>query len=550
MSNWREMLKEAKELFDDGLLDEAEYKAEKARIMAMRAQSTNRSITGAGLEQERAKQAERERLAELKRQEESRKRKEQERVEAEKRRKREEKERKEREAREKAKREKEEREPQAREEAERQRKAEEERLAREQQERLEAAKAFAKEYQSSMAEIESKRKSLKSKLEADIESARKPLSKAEGELTSAQESLHERRTITASITEMESTLADLESGFWSFMKGSQITTLKDSLVNKKEQLSRQPSETDLTSSIQSAKETVESSMVTFNTKRSSLEKAHQTSLNALSEQESRLNAERVSYRKEFPVVYAEPLDIVLFGSRNRRHEMVLIPKGDFMMGALEDDGDASSDEKPRDKVTLTRDFLMGKYPMTQVLWESVMGANPSRFKGANRPVENVSWFDVVEFCNKLSEMEGLEPVYTINGENVTCNWTAKGYRLPTEAEWEYAARANQGFKYAGSDDVDEVAWYSSNSGRETHPVGQKKPNGFGLYDMSGNVDEWVWDFGIDRLLLAAVYVRMGRVRRGGSWGDYARCTRLSNRSIDDPTYRLSSLGFRLSRSVQ
>ncbi len=233
-------------------------------------------------------------------------------------------------------------------------------------------------------------------------------------------------------------------------------------------------------------------------------------------------------------------------------EMVLIPKGDFMMGALEDDGDAQSDEKPRHKVTLTRAFLMGKYPVTQALWESVMGANPSRFKGANRPVECVSWFDCVLFCNKLSELEGLEPAYTIEGEDVTCNWNAKGYRLPTEAEWEYAARANQSFKYSGSDKLDEVAWYDGNSGRKTHPVGQKKPNGFGLYDMSGNVDEWVWDRYGTYSSTPTVDPRdpdsgSGRVGRGGSWNNNAQSERVSSRSKRGPTITSLYLGFRLCR---
>ena len=241
-----------------------------------------------------------------------------------------------------------------------------------------------------------------------------------------------------------------------------------------------------------------------------------------------------------------------FGSGASKHAMMLIPKGDFMMGALENDGDAYDREKPRHKVTLTRDFLMGKYAVTQALWDSVMGSNPSRFKGGNRPVEKVSWFDVVEFCNKLSKSEGLEPAYSINGREVTCNWTAKGYRLPTDAEWEYSARGGEYHKYAGSDNVDEVAWYDDNSGSETHPVGQKKPNGFGLYDMSGNVFEWVWDrFGDyssnNGTDLVGPDSGSYRVFRGGSWIDSARCTRVSFRLYDAPTSRDYYLGFRLSR---
>jgi formylglycine-generating enzyme len=245
-------------------------------------------------------------------------------------------------------------------------------------------------------------------------------------------------------------------------------------------------------------------------------------------------------------------------------EMVLIPAGEFMMGALEDDEDAYDYEKPRHKVTLTRDFLIGKYAVTQALWDSVMGSNPSDFKGANRPVECVSWFDVVAFCNKLSKREGLDPAYTINGENVTCNWTAKGYRLPTEAEWEYSARSGQRFKYAGSDNVDEVAWYDDNSGDETHPVGQKKPNGFGLYDMSGNVWEWVWDRmeydeDEDEIVGDSLYPSERRrdstgpdsgsyrVFRGGSWYYIAGDARVSYRNLFDPADRNVDLGFRLSR---
>ena len=251
-------------------------------------------------------------------------------------------------------------------------------------------------------------------------------------------------------------------------------------------------------------------------------------------------------------------------------EMVQVPAGEFMMGALEDDEDAYDDERPRHKVTLTRDFLIGKYPVTQALWDSVMGSNPSYHKGANRPVEKVSWFDVVDFCNQLSKREGLEPAYTINGRDVTCNWDAKGYRLPTEAEWEYSARGGEYHKYSGSDNVAEVAWYYFNSdtgnGREAHPVGQKKPNGFGLYDMSGNVWEWCWDRmeydeDEDCILGDSVYrhgpvtdpygpaVGSLRVSRGGSWYYDPRYVRTSYRYNNVPSYQLDDLGFRIERSL-
>ena len=277
-------------------------------------------------------------------------------------------------------------------------------------------------------------------------------------------------------------------------------------------------------------------------------------------------------------------------------EMVRVPAGEFMMGALEDDEEAYDREKPRHKVILTRDFLIGKYAVTQALWESVMGSNPSFWKGANRPVEQVSWFDCVLFCNNLSLLEGFEPIYDGLGDYqagddqnmdedeiddlsdcITCNWNAKGYRLPTEAEWECSARGGEYHKYAGSDNVDEVAWYRDNSGyalaedlvkhgyRETHPVGQKKSNGFGLYDMSGNVWEWVWG----RMLYregdpnggGSIYshgpvtdphgsaVGCLRVYRGGGCYNDSENVRSSRRNSGYPKNRWKSLGFRIERSL-
>ena len=235
-------------------------------------------------------------------------------------------------------------------------------------------------------------------------------------------------------------------------------------------------------------------------------------------------------------------------------EMVLIPAGEFMMGALPDDEEAYDDEKLRHKVEITKDFYVGKYPVTQSLWKAVMGENPSEFQGEDCPVECVTWFDCVEFCNELSEQEGKQPAYTIDGKNVSCNWNANGYRLLSEAEWEYCARANQNFLYSGSNNPDEVAWYRRNSRAKIRPVGKKMPNGFGLYDMSGNVDEWVWDWPRDYSTEnqsdpTGAPTGSGRMFRGGGWFNDPRHLRVSVRDWFEPTNRFDDLGFRLGRTL-
>lgn len=239
------------------------------------------------------------------------------------------------------------------------------------------------------------------------------------------------------------------------------------------------------------------------------------------------------------------------------HQFVYIPSGEFMMGALPGDDEAYDWEKPRHVVQISRPFWVGKYQVTQEQYKAVTGKNPSHFKGENHPVEQVNWFDAIQFCNTLSKKERLQPVYKIDEEEVNCDWSANGYRLPTEAEWEYAAKAGSDFLYAGLNSVAEVAWYHQNSGHTTHPVGQKKVNAYGLYDMSGNVWEWVWDWDwYGNYSSGTVTDPKGpdlgsyRVYRGGSWVNDARGLRVSYRNGYGPSGRYSNLGLRLSRSAQ
>jgi formylglycine-generating enzyme len=239
---------------------------------------------------------------------------------------------------------------------------------------------------------------------------------------------------------------------------------------------------------------------------------------------------------------------------NQGIELIAVQGGSFDMGS--NDGD--SDEKPIHSVTLS-DFYIGKYEVTQEQYEKVMGKNPSDFKnsGKNAPVESVTWYDAVEFCNKLSEQEGLQKCYSGSGNSIKCDFSKNGYRLPTEAEWEYAAKGgskSKGYKYSGSNNLGEVGWYEDNSGGKTHSVGGKKSNELGIYDMSGNVWEWCWDWYGDYSSSAQTNPHgqgsgSYRVLRGGSWFYYARYCRTANRNVNlYPTYSNFNVGFRLSRA--
>jgi formylglycine-generating enzyme required for sulfatase activity len=213
-------------------------------------------------------------------------------------------------------------------------------------------------------------------------------------------------------------------------------------------------------------------------------------------------------------------------------------------------------ERPVHTVTVTS-FYMGKYEVTQQEWVEIIGSNPSNFKGDTLPVEKVSWHDVIEYCNKRSLREGLTPAYRGSGDSVTCDLSASGYRLPTEAEWEYAAKGGANgayltYEYAGSNSVDGIGWYTDNSGNRTHPAGQKQPNDLGIYDMSGNVWEWCWDWygnypGGSQTDPVGPASGSSRVLRGGSWENSAPFLRSAYHGGSTPANRVNSVGFRLVR---
>ena len=216
-------------------------------------------------------------------------------------------------------------------------------------------------------------------------------------------------------------------------------------------------------------------------------------------------------------------------------DMVKVEAGTFMMGATSEMQKPYDDEKPGHQVTLTNDYYMGKYEVTQALWQAVMGSNPSKFKSRNLPVEQVSWDDCQEFINKLNSITG------------------RRFRLPTEAEWEYAARGgkkSKGYQYSGSSNISDVAWYTANSGSKTHPVGKKQANELGLYDMTGNVLEWCQDWygsyvSSSQTNPTGAFSGFFRVFRGGSWYGNSGICRLSCRDSYNPDNRNFDLGLRL-----
>ena len=235
---------------------------------------------------------------------------------------------------------------------------------------------------------------------------------------------------------------------------------------------------------------------------------------------------------------------------------VFVQGGSFSMGS------DTGGEVPVHNATVS-DFYISKYETTQKEYEAVIGSNPSSVSdgiGLNKPVNEVSWHDAVVYCNALSTQEGLTPCYSGTVPDISCNFSANGYRLPTEAEWEYASRggaSSLGYIYSGSNTVGDVAWYSGNDNDVCEEVGTKSPNELEIYDMSGNLYEWCWDWydeeyysdeTADDLDTSGPPTGTNRVIRGGSWSSYGDSScRSAYRNSNTPSSSSNNIGFRLVR---
>jgi formylglycine-generating enzyme required for sulfatase activity len=299
---------------------------------------------------------------------------------------------------------------------------------------------------------------------------------------------------------------------------------------------------------------------------------------------------RASGGSQIPAIYSQFFDVAYLGTRpsvnpapsptpspQPRPAPVVVPPepapqpvpdgfvrisgGTFAMGSPSSEADRDSDEVQR-RVTVSG-FYMGRYEVTQREWAEVMGSNPSEFKGDNLPIEKVSWHDVIDYCNRRSQREGLTPVYTRSGDTVTWNRGANGYRLPTEAEWEYACRAGTSGPFStGSNITTNQANYDGTYAKvkgayrqQTWNVGSGAANAWGLYDMHGNVSEWCWDWyggyaSGAQADPAGAASGSARVVRGGCWGCYVYNLRSAARFSLTPSYRGRNFGFRLVRNVQ
>jgi formylglycine-generating enzyme required for sulfatase activity len=246
-------------------------------------------------------------------------------------------------------------------------------------------------------------------------------------------------------------------------------------------------------------------------------------------------------------------------------EMVLVEAGGFEMGSAS----GSANEQPVHTVQITRSFYVSKYEVTFDQYDEFCADadSPRRddhgFGRGSRPAI-ANWYNAVAYCNWQSERAGLTPCYKLARLATECDFSANGYRLPTEAEWEYAARGgprSEGYIHAGSDNVDDVAWYGENSGGQTQPVGQKQPNELGLYDMSGNLWDWCWDwYGRDYYASSPAsdptgpprgsgYMGQQKVLRGGNYLGEPSELRVTRRGFDGPDYEVEGSAIRVVRTV-
>ncbi|UNP78889.1 formylglycine-generating enzyme family protein [Bacillus nitratireducens] len=214
--------------------------------------------------------------------------------------------------------------------------------------------------------------------------------------------------------------------------------------------------------------------------------------------------------------------------------MVKVPTGEVIL---------RDDRIKKEWKVQVKPFLLAKYAVTMELYDAITNNTSNIFKDNNKPVVNISWNDAIAFCNLLSKKAGLKEYYSINenGQKVSCNLDSNGYRLPSEAEWQYACKAGTtGYIY---EELKEIAWYNENSDGHIHEVGKKEPNAWGLYDMLGNVWEWCYDLYDEK-----VYGSY-RIFRGGSWAEEARGCGATCRRRSHPTFHIDDLGFRLARSI-
>jgi formylglycine-generating enzyme required for sulfatase activity len=227
--------------------------------------------------------------------------------------------------------------------------------------------------------------------------------------------------------------------------------------------------------------------------------------------------------------------------------MVLVEGGSFFMGS-----------GAEEHTVQVNSFFMGIHEVSQKEYKAIMGFNPSAFKGDDLPVEMVSWFDAIEYCNKLSQKDGLTLAYRGNRENIVCDFAATGYRLATEAEWEYAAKGGSKdlfiYDYSGGNQLESFGWYKGNSGNKTHLVGEKRANSLGIHDMSGNVWEWCWDWRGEYDMKnqnnpRGVASGLRRVLRGGSWNFDAQYQLSTARNSASPGDTYNNVGFRVVCTV-